>query len=77
MSTQIAVRLPDSLVAWIDERVAAGEASRAVVVKKALMKYQRRLSAEHDARIYWETRHEPDPDSDAMAEWAGNQAWTD
>lgn len=64
MSTQIAVRLPDHLVAFLDERVAGGEKSRAAVVTKALMKYERRLSAARDARIYLE-QGDDDPELDA------------
>ncbi|WP_110207509.1 ribbon-helix-helix domain-containing protein [Nocardioides daejeonensis] len=60
MSTQIAVRLPDSLVAWIDEQVAAGGRSRAAVTAKALRRYQRQLAAERDAQIYLETGGYPD-----------------
>lgn len=71
MSTQIAVRLPDHLVAFLDERVAGGEKSRAAVVTKALMKYQRQLSAEHDALIYLE--HGENPDLEGLAEWAARQ----
>ncbi|MCX6396208.1 MAG: hypothetical protein NTV23_06960 [Propionibacteriales bacterium] len=63
MSTQIAVRLPEHLVAFLDERVAGGEKSRAAVVVKALMKYQRQLAAEHDARIYRE-QGDDDPELD-------------
>ncbi|MFL6059633.1 MAG: ribbon-helix-helix domain-containing protein [Marmoricola sp.] len=67
MSIQIAVRLPDHLVAFLDERVAAGEKSRAAVVTKALMKYERRLKAARDAEIYRE--HGDYPDLDGLAEW--------
>lgn len=77
MSTQIAVRLPDHLVAFLDERVAGGEKSRAAVVIKALMKYERLLSAEHDALIYLTTPD--DPDMVALAEWNARQPkpWLD
>ncbi len=52
MSTQIAVRLPDEMVAFLDRAVAAGEApSRAALVTSALEREMRRLIAEHDARI--------------------------
>jgi Arc/MetJ-type ribon-helix-helix transcriptional regulator len=52
MSTQIAVRLPDEMVALLDRAVAAGEApSRAALVTSALEREMRRLIAEHDARI--------------------------
>lgn len=64
MSTQIAVRLPDHLVAFLDQRIAAGEKSRASVVAKALMRYERQLSAERDAQIY-RTQGDEDPELDA------------
>lgn len=50
MSTQIAVRLPDDLVAFLDDAVGRGEASsRAALVTRALERERRRVSAEHDA----------------------------
>jgi len=52
VSTQIAVRLPDELVAWIDEQVAAGAGSRAAVATRALHRYRRQVEAEHDAAVY-------------------------
>ncbi|WP_327010208.1 hypothetical protein [Dactylosporangium sp. NBC_01737] len=53
MTTQIAVRLPDDLVQYIDREIAAGAAaSRAAVVVRALERDRRRQDAEHDARIY-------------------------
>ena len=51
MTTQIAVRLPDELVSYVDGLVSAGAGSRAAVVAKALTLYQRQLRAEQDARI--------------------------
>lgn len=52
MSTQIAVRLPDEMVAFLDRAVAAGEApSRAALVASAVEREMRRLVAEHDARV--------------------------
>lgn len=52
MSTQIAVRLPDEMVAFLDRAVAAGEApSRAALVTSVLEREMRRLVAERDARI--------------------------
>lgn len=51
MSTQIAVRLPDEMVAFLDRAVASGQApSRAAVVVSALEREMRRLVAEQDAR---------------------------
>ena len=66
VSTQIAIRLPDSLVAWIDEQVAAGGGSRAKVTTKALRRYQRQLAAERDAEIYAREGGYPD-----LEEWVG------
>lgn len=64
-TTQIAIRLHDSLVEFIDEQVAAGKsASRADVVRKALMRYERQLAAERDAEIYRST-----PDDPEMVAW--------
>jgi Arc/MetJ-type ribon-helix-helix transcriptional regulator len=52
MTTQIAVRLPDDLVAFVDEVVVAGGgSSRAAVVTKALERERRRAVAAHDAEI--------------------------
>jgi Arc/MetJ-type ribon-helix-helix transcriptional regulator len=72
MSTQIAVRLADDLVEFVDGLVASGEErSRAAVVTRALKREQRRAMAMRDAEIY--ARTEPDPELDGMAEWAGRQ----
>jgi len=51
MSTQIAVRLPDELVAYVDELVRTDGGSRATVVTRALKLHQRQAHAERDARI--------------------------
>ena len=51
MSTQIAVRLPDEMVAFLDRAVADGRApSRAALVASAVEREMRRGLAEHDAR---------------------------
>jgi len=55
MSTQIAVRLPDDLVAYVDALVREGAGSRAAVVARALSLYQQRLRGEMDARILEES----------------------
>jgi Arc/MetJ-type ribon-helix-helix transcriptional regulator len=61
MSRQIAVRLPDDIVEFIDELVADGRAtSRAVVVGKALERERRRAIAARDAAILVETGDDPD-----------------
>lgn len=50
MSKQIAVRLPDELVDFIDDVVESGfERSRAAVVTRALERERRRLIAAKDA----------------------------
>ena len=52
MTTQIAVRLPDDLVAFLDRSVAEGRVtSRAALVTSALEREMRRVLAEHDAAI--------------------------
>lgn len=68
MTTQIALRLPDDLVAFIDEVVASGRfESRAALVTRELRRFQRRVAAERDAEIY---RVEGDyPDLVGLAEW--------
>jgi Arc/MetJ-type ribon-helix-helix transcriptional regulator len=69
MSKQIAVRLPDELVAFVDEAVRAGtERSRAAVVARALERERRRTVAERDAEIL--ARTGPDPELAGIAEHA-------
>lgn len=51
VSTQIAVRLPDELVAYVDEAVAAGRVrSRAELVARLIERDARRQRAEEDLR---------------------------
>jgi Arc/MetJ-type ribon-helix-helix transcriptional regulator len=67
MSKQIAVRLPDDLVAFVDEVVEDGEAtSRAVVVTRALERERRRRVAARDAAIL--AAANDDQDLQALAE---------
>src|SRR5262249_51932883 len=69
MSKQIAVRLPEKLVDFVDRVVASGEGpSRAAVVARALEREQRRALAERDARIL--AREGPDPELAGLAEHA-------
>lgn len=66
MSKQIAVRLPEDLVAFVDETVRSGDAaSRAAVVTRALQRERRRAVAARDAAIL--QRDGDDPDMDALA----------
>jgi Arc/MetJ-type ribon-helix-helix transcriptional regulator len=68
MSKQIAVRLDDDLVAFVDEVVASGrEGSRAAVVARALERERRRIVAACDAEIL---ATGPDPELAGLAEHA-------
>lgn len=61
MSTQIAVRLPDEAVAFLDRQVAEKKApSRAAVVARALERERRRELAARDAAIFAESGEDPD-----------------
>jgi Arc/MetJ-type ribon-helix-helix transcriptional regulator len=52
MGKQIAVRLPDELVDFVDDLVRSGQCkSRAAVVVRALERERRRTVAERDAQI--------------------------
>jgi Arc/MetJ-type ribon-helix-helix transcriptional regulator len=72
MTVQIAVRLPDDVVSFVDEQVRSGAAaSRAAVVAHALDRERRRVAAERDAAIY---AAEPEGhDLDGLAGWATTQ----
>lgn len=72
MSKQIAVRLTNELVEFVDTLVNSGEAtSRAAVVTRALIREQRRVSAIRDAAIL-ATKTTKD-DFDNLAAYAANQ----
>jgi Arc/MetJ-type ribon-helix-helix transcriptional regulator len=69
MSMQIAVRLPDSMVEFLDRLVAEGQApSRASVVERALAREFRRQIAARDAAILAEAG--ADPDMNSLAAYA-------
>lgn len=69
MSKQIAVRLPDELVDFVDEIVGSGAVrSRAAVVTLALERQRRRAVAARDAEIL--ARTGPDPELAELAEHA-------
>ena len=71
MSKQIAVRLPDDIVDFVDGLVSAGKApSRAVVVNRALERERRRAVAARDAEIL--SRAGDDPDMDDLARHAAH-----
>lgn len=70
VSTQIAVRLPDELVDFLDQLVSDGRApSRAAVVSRALHRERRREIAARDAAILAAVEDE-DGDLDALADHA-------
>jgi Arc/MetJ-type ribon-helix-helix transcriptional regulator len=66
MSKQIAVRLPDDLVDFLDAQVNEGDAKgRATIVTRALQRERRRAIAAQDAAILAATS--PDTDMDDLA----------
>lgn len=71
VSTQIAVRLPDDMVAFLDRAVADGlAASRAALVASAVEREMRRLLAERDERVL---RHEGSADDlDDLVRWTAS-----
>jgi len=73
MSKQIAIRLPDDLVEFVDAIVGSGrERSRAAVVTRALERERRRAVAARDAEIL--ARTGPDPELAGLAEHAASSA---
>lgn len=69
MPKQIAVRLPDELVEFVDRAVESGSGrTRASVVRQALERERRRAVAEKDAEIL--ARTGPDPELAGLAEQA-------
>jgi Arc/MetJ-type ribon-helix-helix transcriptional regulator len=71
MSKQIAVRLPEELVDFVDGIVdSGGERSRAAVVSRALERERRRALAERDARILAGVG--PDPELAGLAGYAAD-----
>ncbi|WP_222270968.1 ribbon-helix-helix domain-containing protein [Modestobacter marinus] len=76
MSTQIAVRLPEELVQFIDRLVSEGRApSRAAVVSRALERERRRDVAARDAAIL--AAGQDGDDFDALAEHAARTSLDD
>jgi Arc/MetJ-type ribon-helix-helix transcriptional regulator len=61
MSKQIAVRLPDDLVDFVDEIVdSGGGRSRAAIVTRALERERRHVIAARDAQILARTGSDPE-----------------
>jgi Arc/MetJ-type ribon-helix-helix transcriptional regulator len=73
VSTQIAVRLPDEMVAFLDRAVATGKApSRAAIVASAVEREMRRLEADQDVQILLEQGAADDLDE--LVEWTSTRA---
>lgn len=71
MTTQIAVRLPDDLVEFLDAAVASGHAtSRASIVAEALESERRKLAALSDVDILKNQGTEDDLDD--LVSWTTN-----
>jgi Arc/MetJ-type ribon-helix-helix transcriptional regulator len=72
MSKQIAVRLPEDLVEYVDGQVRVGAASsRADAVARALERERRRTRAAQDLAVLLADRDVEDPDQlDDLAEFA-------
>jgi Arc/MetJ-type ribon-helix-helix transcriptional regulator len=79
MSTQIAIRLSDDMVAFIDDLVRRGDgSSRAAVVSRALERERRRKIAERDVAILRRDESGADIDDlDDLAEFAATTPLTD
>ncbi|MDG3009680.1 hypothetical protein G4X40_05915 [Rhodococcus sp. D2-41] len=73
MTTQIAVRLPDEMVAFLDRSVADGKAtSRAALVAAAVEREMRLQAAQQDAVILRARGSEDD--LDALVSWSVDHA---
>lgn len=69
MTRQIAIRLPDDMVAFLDKSVAAGNApSRAALVARAVEREMRRQVAEQDAAIL--RRRGTTDDLNELVDWS-------
>jgi Arc/MetJ-type ribon-helix-helix transcriptional regulator len=69
MSTQIAVRLPDAQVAFLDREVSQGRASsRAELVSKALRRMERERRAARDLEVIIASGGNPYSDLEGMLE---------
>lgn len=76
MTVQIAVRLPEELVAFLDARVASGAAaSRAALVATALEREMRLHAAYRDAEILRGAGAADDLDE--LVEWSVDARWSD
>jgi Arc/MetJ-type ribon-helix-helix transcriptional regulator len=75
VSTQIAVRLPDELVAYIDQAIAAGRVkSRAELVARLIERDARRQRAEDDLQRLIKRGALDDPEAMAIVESVADTA---
>ena len=73
MTTQIAVRLPDEMVEFLDRNVAAGRASsRAALVAVAVEREMRLQAGQRDVEIL--TAAGPADDLDDVVTWSSTRA---
>ncbi|WP_151526835.1 hypothetical protein [Serinicoccus kebangsaanensis] len=73
MTIQIAVRLPEDVVRFLDLSVASGRAaSRAALVTRALEREMRRQAALRDVEVL--TEHGPGDDLDELVSWSVSHA---
>lgn len=71
VSTQIAVRLPDDLLGFVDEEVRSGRArDRASLVRSSLERMRRESAAAREIAIITAHQGEPYPDLAGLAEHA-------
>lgn len=69
MTIQIAVRLPEEMVEFLDRSVSNGEvASRAALVAAAVEREMRARAAERDADLL--RAHGTEDDLDALVDWS-------
>jgi Arc/MetJ-type ribon-helix-helix transcriptional regulator len=77
VSKQIAVRLPDDLVEFLDDLVARGDvATRATAVTQAVERARRRETAARDAAILVRATEDTD-DLEGLAEFAARAPMDD
>ena len=77
MTVQIAVRLPEELIAQLDSLVPGAHESRSQAVRRAIEVYLALLANERDAAIY-ERLPLTDEElafADSAEAWAGTPAW--
>jgi metal-responsive CopG/Arc/MetJ family transcriptional regulator len=80
-TTQIAVRIPDDLLDYVDKLVADGDAKNRAAFVIAALKHERQLREdEREIEILKRVAHKPDPELEEFNAWAWQnaaQAWAD